>query len=91
MTVKDNRIVLSFNHIGSGLTARDGPLRGFVIAGADKQFVAAHARIVGETVEVWSDNVTEPVAVRYGWANVPDVNLYNAEGLPASPFRTDVD
>jgi sialate O-acetylesterase len=88
ITIKGNRIVVSFTHTGSGLVAKGGALKGFVIAGADMQFVPAQARIVGDTVEVWSDAIAKPVAVRYGWANVPDVNLYNKEGLPASPFRS---
>ena len=64
-----------------------GALRGFEVAGADGVFHPATARIVGETVEVSSPAVAAPVSVRYGWANVPDCNLFNAAGLPASPFR----
>ncbi len=85
------RAVLRFSHLGGGLIAKDGALRGFTIAGADKIFHPATAVIDGETVIVSSDAVPDPVAVRYGWANVPDGNLFNAAGLPASPFRTDVD
>jgi sialate O-acetylesterase len=81
---------LSFTH-ADGLAAKDGPLVGFTIAGADKKFVPAKAEIRDHQVIVWSDAVTAPVAVRYGWANVPEVNLVNGAGLPASPFRTDVD
>ena len=62
---------------------------GFSIAGADKKFVWAQAKIDGENVVVWSDQVTKPVAVRYAWANNPVCNLYNKVGLPATPFRTD--
>jgi sialate O-acetylesterase len=91
MKVDGNRVVLTFTHTGGGLVAKDGELRGFTIAGANKKFVPAKAEIVGQTVVVSSPEVPQPVAVRYGWANVPDVNLFNAEGLPASPFRTDVD
>jgi sialate O-acetylesterase len=65
-------------------------LKGFVIAGADKVFQPAQARIVGDTVEVSASGVSKPVAVRYGWADVPEGNLFNKNGLPASPFRTDV-
>ena len=61
------------------------------IAGADGNFVPAKAEIKDSNIIVSAAGVTEPKAVRYGWANVPDVNLYNKEGLPASPFRTDVD
>lgn len=84
------RIIVSFRHTGSGLLARDDDkLVGFSIAGDDQIFYWAHAEIDGDRVVVWSDEVTDPVAVRYGWANNPAANLYNAEGLPASPFRTD--
>src|SRR5208282_4496825 len=90
MRVENNGAILSFTHIGSGLVAKGGDLKGFTIAGENKKFVPAHAEIQGEEIVVASDQVTKPVAVRYGWANVPDVNLYNKEGLPASPFRTDL-
>ncbi|NUN99254.1 MAG: beta galactosidase jelly roll domain-containing protein [Saprospiraceae bacterium] len=84
---------LQFNNRGSGLIAkgdRYGYLRGFAIAGADRKFVWAKALIQGDQVVVWSEKVSNPVAVRYGWADNPDdANLFNAEGLPASPFRTD--
>lgn len=83
---------LRFEHLGGGLVARGGePLKGFAIAGADKRFVFADARIDGDMVVVSSPAVREPVAVRYGWANNPVCNLYNKAGLPASPFRTDVE
>ena len=62
-----------------------------IFAGEDKNFVPAQAKIEGSTVVVSAEGVAAPKAVRYGWANVPDVNLFNQEGLPASPFRTDVD
>lgn len=88
--IKGNKAVLRFTHAGSGLTTQGGPLKGFTIAGPDKQFVPAEAEIDGNTVVVTSDKINKPTAVRYGWNNVPDVNLYNKEGLPASPFRTDV-
>ena len=91
MQVADGKAVLKFNSIGGGLKARDGELKGFAIAGADKKFVWAKAEIAGETVIVSSPEVPEPVAVRYNWANNPIGNLFNAENLPAAPFRTDVD
>jgi sialate O-acetylesterase len=89
--VEGNRIIITFSDTGSGLTAIDGePLSQFAIAGADKRFVWANARIEGNTVVVWSDDVSEPLYVRYAWADNPEgANLYNKEGLPASPFRTD--
>ncbi|MFM9947147.1 MAG: sialate O-acetylesterase [Saprospiraceae bacterium] len=84
---------LQFNNQGSGLIAkgdRYGYLRGFAIAGADRKFVWAKALIEGNDVVVWSEKVPIPVAVRYAWADNPDdANLFNVEGLPASPFRTD--
>jgi sialate O-acetylesterase len=92
MRVEGGRVRLGFDHVGSGLLARggDGALRRFAVAGADRSFVWAEARIDGDEVVVWSPDVPEPVAVRYAWADNPDgCNLYNREGLPASPFRTD--
>ncbi len=90
MHIEGNKIVLSFNNIGSGLTAKNGPLRQFAVAGEDARFVRANADIVNDRVIVWSDEISEPVAVRYAWADNPEgANLYNREGLPAVPFRTD--
>ncbi len=91
MTAKGDKIALSFTHVGGGLVAKDGELKGFTIAGADGKFVPAKAVIKGPNIIVAAEGLTEPKAVRYGWDNVPDVNLYNQNGLPASPFRTDVD
>ena len=90
MKLEGNRAVLSFKHVGSGLLSKEGDLKGFTLAGPDKKFVPAKAEIDGASVVVSSTEVAAPAAVRYGWANVPDVNLFNKEGLPASPFRTDV-
>jgi sialate O-acetylesterase len=67
----------------------DSQLEGFAICGADKKWVWAQAKIVGETVEVWSEKVSDPLAVRYAWAINPTCNLYNGAGLPAGPFRSD--
>jgi sialate O-acetylesterase len=89
MKIKKDRIILSFEHVGGGLESRGGHLRGFAIAGEDHQFVWAIAEIDGDKVVVSSPRVPKPVAVRYGWADYPVVNLFNREGLPASPFRTD--
>ncbi|HMJ65010.1 MAG TPA: 9-O-acetylesterase, partial [Candidatus Binatia bacterium] len=89
MKVKDGKAVLSFDHVGGGLEARGGELKGFAIAGADKKFVWAKAEIQGDKIVVSNSEVSEPVAVRYGWADCPVVNLWNKDGLPASPFRTD--
>lgn len=86
---KKGQAVLSFNHVGGGLVVKGGALTGFAIAGADQKFVWADAKIDGKKIVVCSPQVPNPVAVRYGWADFPVVNLYNQEGLPASPFRTD--
>lgn len=90
--VRGNKVVLSFTHIGSGLMAKGGgELKYFAVAGADNKFVWAKAKIVNDKVIVWSEQVAKPVAVLYAWADNPEgANLYNKEGLPASPFRTDV-
>lgn len=87
--IRGSDIILSFKHTDGGLVAKDGELSGFVIAGADKQWHWAKARIEGEKVVVSSPDVKSPVAVRYAWADNPKCNLYNGAGLPASPFRTD--
>ncbi len=91
MRIDGNKIILTFTHIGSGLVVQRGDeLKHFAIAGTDKKFVWAKAKIEGNKVVVWNDKITRPVAVRYAWADNPDsANLYNKQGLPASPFRTD--
>jgi sialate O-acetylesterase len=102
MKTEGATIRLTFDHAGSGLIMGVPPwtpsgkplnppteLMGFGIAGADKKWSWAKASIEGDTIVVSSDKVPEPVAVRYGWGNSPPCNLYNREGLPASPFRTD--
>ena len=83
------RAILRFSHVGDGLVAKDRPLQGFEIAGSDRHFKPAVATIEADTVAVTGADVKDPVAVRYGWANVPDGNLFNRNGFPASPFRTD--
>lgn len=88
--VEGANVILNFTHLGGGLVAKDGALKGFTIAGADKKFRPAQAEIRGDTVVVSTADVAQPVAVRYGWANVPEGNLFNRAGLPASPFRTDI-
>jgi len=86
-----NKIILTFTNVGSGLVAKDGgKLNCFEIKGVDDKYFPAEARIVNNAIFVRSNKVTLPIAVRYAWANNPEgVNLYNKEGLPASPFRTD--
>ena len=88
-SIEDNKVLIRFKHAAGLRTVDGGPVKGFVIAGADRRFVWAEARIEGATVIVSSPSVPRPVAVRYGWADNPIVNLYNKAGLPASPFRTD--
>lgn len=86
---RGNTATLYFDSVGAGLEAKSGELKGFTIAGEDQKFVDAQAQIVGSTVVVSSPEVAKPVAVRFGWLNCPDVNLFNKNGLPATPFRTD--
>jgi sialate O-acetylesterase len=87
--IKGNKITISFDYTAGGLEAKDGELKEFTIAGSDSNFVPAKAIIRGNTVEVWSDDIKKPLAVRFAWKNVPHPNLYSKAGLPASPFRTD--
>lgn len=90
MTVERNRIRLSFDHVGGGLVSKEGgALKGFAVAGKDGRYSWADAVIEGNDVVVSSRDVPAPVAVRYAWAENPVCNLYNKEGLPAVPFRTD--
>jgi sialate O-acetylesterase len=89
MKVERDTIRLSFDYIGGGLVSRGGPLVGFEIAGSDRAFVPAKAEIDGNSVVVSSSQVPNPVAVRYAFKNWISPNLFNAEGLPASSFRTD--
>jgi len=90
MTVKGDKIVLEFDHVGGGLKSLDGkPLSHFTIAGADKKFVTAKAMIKGHTIVVGAASVKAPVAARFGWHETAVGNLGNKQGLPASPFRTD--
>jgi sialate O-acetylesterase len=91
MGIDGNKIILSFENVNGGLIAKNGrELKGFAIAGADKHFVWAQAKIENNKIIVWSNEISNPVAVRYAWADNPDrANLINKGGLPASPFRTD--
>jgi sialate O-acetylesterase len=83
---------IEFDHVGSGLTTKGGgDLNYFAIAGADKKFVWAEATIKNNHVVVWSSEIKDPVYVRYAWADNPEgANLYNIEGLPASPFEATI-
>jgi len=90
MKIKGSKAVLSFYDVDGGLIVQGDAATGFGIAGVDRQFHPAQAKILGEgRIKVWSDRVAQPVAVRYGWANCPAVNVANRAGLPMSPFRTD--
>jgi sialate O-acetylesterase len=90
MEQKDGKIIVHFTHTDGGLVTNDGKApRGFAIAGADGKYKWADAAIEGDTVILWNSSIPEPVSVRYGWADNPDINLYNGAGLPAFPFRTD--
>jgi sialate O-acetylesterase len=88
--VRDDRIEITFSNVGQGLICRGDHLEGFAISGADGKFINADAEIVGQrVVVVHSPQITHPQSVRFGWADYPVVNLWNTDGLPASPFRTD--
>lgn len=97
--IADNKVIITFDNIGSGLVAKDvlletyrmnaDELKGFAVCGEDEKFIWADAEIEGNKVIVSSAKVKKPIAVRYAWANFPLCNLYNKEGLPAGPFRTD--
>lgn len=83
---KGNRLIVTFDHVGSGLVCKGEKLSSFEIAAKDKVFVKADAKIVGKTIEVFSKPVAEPVSVRYAYTAFPVMDLFNKEGLPASPF-----
>lgn len=91
VTIEDSRVRLQYDHVGAGLVARgnDQAVRGFALAGPDRKFHVARARIEGDSVVVWSKTVPDPIAVRYAFSDNPDCNLYNEAGIPASPFRSD--
>ena len=87
--ISGNQITVAFKHTEGGLVAKDGELKGFVVAGEDKQWKPAQAKIAGDKVIAASPEVAKPIALRYAWAANPACNLFNGCGLPASPFRTD--
>ena len=89
-SIEGNKMRIRFSSIGGGLiTKNNEPVKGFALAGKDRVFVLAHATIENESVVIWADSVSEPVEARYAWADAPACNLFNKEGLPAWPFRTD--
>ena len=87
----DNKVTLTFDHVAGGLRTVDvNDVRGFAICGEDHKWVLADAKITGgDTIEVWSDAISAPVAVRYAWASNPVCNVCSKVGLPLTPFRTD--
>ena len=91
MDAEGDSIILTFDKVATSLYAFDiKEIKGFSIAGSDRLFVQAQAQIIGKNqVKVWSDAITDPASVRYGWADNPVVNLYDRNSLPVTPFRTD--
>ena len=89
MGVRGDAIMLDFENVGGGLVAKGGKLQGFAIAEAQGEFVWAEGEIDGNTITLWNENLAEPIRARYNWGNNPIGNLFNREGLPAAPFRTD--
>jgi len=91
LTIHSNKATLTFDCFGSKLTMFNvNEILGFIICGADKKWHAAQGKIIGaNVVELWSDKVQSPMAVRYAWSETPVCNLYSADGLPVTPFRTD--
>jgi sialate O-acetylesterase len=89
MKIVGHEVWLDFQNVAGGLVAHGDQLKGFAVAGADKKFVWALARIEGNKVVVSAPELKDPVAVRFGWGDNPDCNLFNRAGFPASPFRTD--
>ena len=92
MEIDGNKIIASFENLGSGLSTPDkyGYVKGFEIAGDDQIFYYAKAKIVDDKIVIYNENVKNPVAIHFGWADdASDNNLYNKEGFPAVPFRTD--
>jgi sialate O-acetylesterase len=88
MEIKGNQAILTFDFVYNGLKV-DGELKGFSICGTDKNFIPAKAEIKGNQIVVYSELISKPIAVRYGWANWTEANLFNSADLPATPFRTD--
>ena len=88
-TISGNKVIIEFDHVGSGLTAIDSKLEGFEIAGADKKYVPATAIIINNTIELSAATVQKPVCARYAWSDNGIATLFNKEGLPASSFTTE--
>lgn len=88
-SVENDKIYLQFSNIGSGLVLKSTPTSGFTIAGEDRKFKVAQAVVQGDFIIVSHPEVKNPMAVRYAWGDFPDISLFNKDGLPSSPFRTD--
>lgn len=91
MKIKNNQVEVSYKYTDGGLIVKGDSLKGFAICAADKKFVHAKAVVVGTKVILSAEGISDPVAVRYGWGNNPDCNLYNGAHLPAVSFRTDIE
>ncbi len=91
MEIKEGKTLLSFDHVGGGLKTSDvNEVRGFTVRGVDGQWKNATGKIIdGKKIEVFSEEVLQPTAVRYAWATNPVANIVSHEGLPLTPFRTD--
>jgi sialate O-acetylesterase len=88
-TISGNKLILEFDHIGSGLTAINSNLEGFEIAGADKKYVPANAKIIDNNIELFAATVPNPAYARYAWSDNGVASLFNKEGFPASSFTTE--
>lgn len=89
LEIRGDSVLLKFAHAASGLEVRGGELKGFEIAGVDEKYFPARVKLDGATVLLTAPEVKAPKRVRYAWANVPEANLFNREGLPAAPFRSE--
>ena len=89
MQIEDGKVRLNLSNAQNLRTTDGGPIKGFALAGEDRKFHWAQAKIDADHIVVSSPDVPNPVAIRYAWADNPDVNLVNGAGLPASPFRSD--
>ena len=90
--IAGNKIIISFTHLGTGFLIKDSQhiLKGFTVAGADKKFMFANARIKGNEIVVFNKKENHPVSVRYAWADDPrDADMFGKNGFPVPPFRTD--
>lgn len=89
MSVEGNKVTISFNNAEDGLMVKGNTISQLWVAGNDKIFYPAEAKIIGSKLSVWSDKVRQPVSVRFGFSNAAIGNLFAKSGLPVAPFRTD--